>query len=999
VTAVGRAGSVTAAAAPDGTFRLADLAAGSYALEYRDCSAAGRNLTSASGYLTTWSGGTSTQSSAARVRVTAGQARRVPVMMLKPANPAAAIASGQASFRRELAANGRSISAAAAKKGEITGKVSGKGKALRGICVSVVPVVNGPGYAAKTSKNGTYTVRHVVAARYQVTFAGDSCPAPRNWLEQAYKDDNKLSDLFGDGGTVIRVRAGHKVTGINAHLRLGGQISGIVTSKSGARLRGICVSAEGALGHGNFVGTESRTARNGRYYLHALFPGRYPLRFGIGCGSGGSNYAPTSHRAVKVSLGQERTVNEELAPGASIAGKVTLGSSSGRPLSGICVNASNASGSVATSASTNNKGHYRVIGLTGGRFQLQFSPDCSYNQGNYTTTLVTVRTKAGEQTSGVNAILQVGGKISGAVTNSHGKPVPGICIQLDGANSYTAVLHASTGDHGSYAITRLSAGTYEVGFSGGCGNSGNYAPTWYKNQANESLATPITVSTGGTTVADQQMLPGATISGKVTDASGHRLSGVCVSAATEMQAELGPVFTQNAFTEHGNYTISGLAPGQYLIEFGCGQNSKYAHQWFRGAPDAGSAELIWAGAGRTSGINAVLHAGGSIIGVVTNKAGHPLAGVCVAATRMTTGINLVAFTSGINQPFTGSRGTYKISGLAPGRYDVSFSPCRGSQQYVQQSSAAVRVRAGKTTSGIDGRLAVGGTMSGRVVNAYGTPLRNICILAYDSTGSVGFGTTGKAGTYLVRGLSTGAYTLQFSHCGNQNYVAVLRHARVTAPHATRGVNATMHRGGSITGFVTEGSASGTPVSNVCVEADSSNPDNLGGFAGTGDDGSYRLTGLAAGKYQVYFDPTCLFGPGLAPQWYNDQPTQATANSVTVKVNKTRASIDAVLQPGGTGEITGTVSGSAGPLSGVCVTAVPLPAGSALPVVGVTRSSGYTLADLAPGRYKVKFSSGCGADGYVTQWWRHKTSQKTATVIRVGPGQDKSGISATLSKSS
>src|SRR5262249_26527601 len=211
-----------------------------------------------------------------------------------------------------------------------------------------------------------------------------------------------------------------------------------------------------------------------------------------------------------------------------------------------------------------------------------------------------------------------------------------------------------------------------------------------------------------------------------------------------------------------------------------------------------------------------------------------------------------------------SHGTYRISGLAAGSYDVGFSPCDGSQQYAGQwyrgaasvlSATAVKVRAGKTTSGIDGRLVVGGTMSGRVVNTSGKPLRNICVFANDSrTGTAGFAVTGKTGTYLARGLSTGGYSVEFFGCGLQNYVAVLRHARVTAPHATTGVNATMHPGGSIAGKVT---ASGQPVSDVCVEVDSSNPDNLGGFSATGPDGSYLATGLAAGTYQVYFDPQCL----------------------------------------------------------------------------------------------------------------------------------------------
>ena len=1011
VTAIGRGGSVTAAAAPDGTFRLAGLAEGSYALQYRDCSAAGRNLTSASGYLTTWSGGTSTQSSAAHVQVAAGHVLRVPVMMLKPANLEAAIAAGQAVFRRELAASSRSLSvAAAAKTGQISGRVTGKGKPLNRVCVEVAPASgNGEDFISFTGKHGIYTVPHITPGRYYVIFASEDCGSSANWLQQVYRNDNgPFADIDGSG-TVVRVRAGHKVTGINAHLRQGGEISGTVTNRSGAKLRGICVATFGKV-TGGYIGLEARTAANGSYHLRGLFPGKYPLEFSVGCGSHGSNYGPASHRAVKVRYGQHLTVDARLARGASITGKVTLSSSTGTPLSGICVDASNADGSVSDFTATHSGGRYRAVGLTGGKYQLQFSAGCN-NPGNYTTTFKTAHTTASRQTSGVNAVLQAGGTISGVVTDSHGKPIPGICLQLDGRNSYTAQVPDSTGDDGSYAITGLSAGTYEVGFSGGCGNSGNYAPTWYQNQTDESLATPITLSTGGTATADQQMQPGATITGQVTDASGHRLSGICVYAATEMQTEFGAVFTQDSFTEKGRYTISGLAPGQYEVDFGCGLRSPYADQWFPDAQNAASADLISVGPGRTSGIDAVLRPAGSISGRVTNKAGHPLAGICVTATRVTAGTALAEAIGQIGQPVTGSRGTYQISDLAVGRYDVSFTPCAGSQQYAGQwyrgasslpSATAVTVRARKTTTGIDGHLAVGGTISGRVRSATGTLLGNICVFAYNNrTGSYSFGTTGKAGTYRARGLSTGAYTVEFSPCGNQNYVSVFGHARVTAPHATIGVNATLHRGGSIAGIVTQGSASGPPVSDVCIEVSSSNPDNPGGFGGTGSDGRYRVTGLAAGSYQVYFDTSCLFttGASLAPQWYNDQPTQATANSVTVQVNKTTASIDAALQPGGTAEITGTVSGkSTGPLSGACVTAVPLPAGSALPVVAVTRPGGYTLADLASGRYKVKFSAGCGATGYATQWWKQKTSEKTATVIRVGSDQDKSGISATLGKS-
>ena len=144
---------------------------------------------------------------------------------------------------------------------------------------------------------------------------------------------------------MVKVRAGHKITGINASLRLGGEISGTVTNKSGHKLRNICVQTFGSVA-GGFYGFVTATSANGTYHLGPLFPGKYPLQFASsGCFSSGGNYAPATHKAIKVGLGQKFTVNATLSPGATISGIVRLGSSSGTPLRGICVNASNASGS------------------------------------------------------------------------------------------------------------------------------------------------------------------------------------------------------------------------------------------------------------------------------------------------------------------------------------------------------------------------------------------------------------------------------------------------------------------------------------------------------------------------------------------------------------------------------------------------------------------------------------------------------------------------------
>jgi hypothetical protein len=999
VTAIGSAGTVLAAAAPDGTFRLAGLAPGSYVLEYRDCAAAGR-------YATSWSGGAGSRRSAAHVQVTAGQVRHVPVMMLRLASPAA-LQSNRASWQRMVAAaDGRGLSAAAAAKtGKIKGIVTGMGKPLRGICVITFPTNGGVGYAATTSKDGSYTIGDIKPGRYDVTFAGPLCPTTTNWLMQTYRNDN---NPFGLGATAVEVTSGKTRTGIDGHLRLGGEISGMVTSTSGHKLAGICVTVTGQVPHG-LIGLQTQTGRNGSYHLHALYPGKWSLQFSIGCGSTG-NYAPAGHRAIRIRYGQDVSgIDAALGTGGTITGKVTLTTSSGEPLSGICVFASNNSGSVNLNVGTNTAGRYRVIGLGTGKYQMQFSPGCD-NNGNYTTVFSTVHATAGKVTSGANAVLQVGGVISGTVTDSHGKPVPGTCIELDGSSAGTANVPESTGSDGSYVINQLSAGTYQLGFFGGCGSSGSYAPNWYDNQSNESQATPIKLAVGATFTANAQLQPGATISGKVTNAAGHGLSGLCVGVATETDAELGPIFEAEAGTTRGGaYSIPNLAPGQYLVNFGCGGFQAYANQWFGVAPGAGAPELVSAGPGRTGGIDGVLRPAGTISGVVTSNSGHPLEGICVATPRIGQPASIVSSASGLTEAITDSRGAYQIAGLAGGSYLVQFSPCAGAFKYAEQwyrdkasiaSATIVRVRAGKTTRGIDGRLVVGGSISGRVVDVAAKPLRNICVFANDAqTASSGLAITGKAGTYTVPGLSTGSYVLEVGPCTNQNLITVLTHAKVTQPHAVRGVDVTLHPGGTVAGVVTATSSSGPPVPGTCVEVISSNPANVGSFAITGANGSYQATGLATGSYQVYFgDPLCPLGtPGLAPQWYDGQSVQAKATPVAVTAGQTTPSINAALQPDG--EITGAVSAgpSDTPLSGACVTAVPLP-GAGLPrIVAVSRAGGYALADLLPGRYKVEFSAGCGATGYKSQWWKDASSQAAAKVITVVAGQTVPSISATLTR--
>ena len=77
------------------------------------------------------------------------------------------------------------------------------------------------------------------------------CGNRRNWLDQWYPG---INSPFPTAKTVvIRVRAGKTKTGIDAHMKLGGEISGTVRTRGGTPLSGICVEIRGRV-HGGFVG-------------------------------------------------------------------------------------------------------------------------------------------------------------------------------------------------------------------------------------------------------------------------------------------------------------------------------------------------------------------------------------------------------------------------------------------------------------------------------------------------------------------------------------------------------------------------------------------------------------------------------------------------------------------------------------------------------------------------------------------------------------------------
>ena len=280
-----------------------------------------------------------------------------------------------------------------------------------------------------------------------------------------------------------------------------------------------------------------------------------------------------------------RHIDAALDRGATISGTVRAVNSSGKRLAGICVSAGNKHDSA--SAFTRKDGTYRLPGLVGGRYEIHFDPSCF---GQFSTNFLpqfrSVSVSRPHTRAGVNAYLKPGAGFSGVVTGPHGHPLEGICVQAVGAHGN---FFAETDIDGSYSFAGLQAGPYTAEFTG-CDNGGSVAPQYYNNEASSGSADPITLTADKiTTVIDATMHPGATVTGVVTDSSGHPLSDICVGIADQSEVAFGPDgFEDIVGTNAGKYRAVNLAPGQYQVSFGCGDGGKYASHGYRLGPRCSS---------------------------------------------------------------------------------------------------------------------------------------------------------------------------------------------------------------------------------------------------------------------------------------------------------------------------------------------------------------------------------------------------------------------------
>lgn len=428
---------------------------------------------------------------------------------------------------------------------------------------------------------------------------------------------------------------------------------------------------------------------------------------------------------------------------------------------------------------------------------------------------------------------------------------------------------------------------------------------------------------------------------------------------------------------------------------------------------------------------------GHITGKVVDDAyKEPLAGIAVNGFMYDPADP--TFMDWMGSTYTEADGTYDLI-VPPGQIVVEFMqepPNRYLSEFHNNtrdwaSATKLTLGSGATISGINASLGLGATISGKLTDsATGEPLEGIRVTAnYDEDNNAeAFSRTD--GTYEITGLPAGTFQVLFNDIGltdpsaesvyvaewynNVSTMAAATPITLTAPGSRTGVNASLTKGGSITGTVTE-SGSGKVIYQEAGEWWNSINVVLTDAAGnemfwdtTDEKGRYFFGGLPAGTYKVKFHDwgyDALGDPGnvyYTTQWYNNKSTVGTANSIVTTLSSAVTGVNASMVARSTwGSISGTVFDANDTIRTIAGAEVCLYVydgaywnPSEVPAATTDKLGNYRFEYVPAGTYKVRVNASDDPDtgttypilqGYDYQFFGNTYDLETATSVVLSGG--------------
>ncbi len=911
-------------------------------------------------------------------------------------------------------ANTAGINASLAIAGAISGTVTGGGGSTP-IEMADVSIWTTDGTwitGAHSDATGTYLVPALLPGDYVVE-VGSIGPYAGEW----YNDKATLWTA-----DTVTVNPGETTGGIDVGLAVGGWVEGTITDDAtGLPIANTQVTIDDVAGIG-FTSTVL-TEADGTYATSLVPPGDYIAVFltddyDTEWFDDASDQA--SATVITVSAGAGETANAGLSSGGEFSGSVTDGN--GSPIEGAEVIVYSWEGTPGIGDQpeylTDASGNYTATGVPEGDYFIRFAADSHatiwYDGAADMASATTVTMHpAGSTISGIDAVLPHDPGILGVVTDSSTTgPIAGVEVRVyTGDMIWMPPAATTVTDAGGAFFVPLAAGDYTVEF-----HHEAYVDEWFDDVSSGWDATTVTVGSAGPTVVNASLVPGAAISGTVTDWTGAPVVGETVTAIMILDWTEASAVTDGA----GNYMVDGLGAGEYVVQVDGGD--QYAREYFSDCCDSYSlntAVVLILDAGDTnSGKDVELVAGASISGTVTAETGGVAIPDVLVTTVLDDGFSDEAAYVESWFAETAGDGTYTVRGLPPGTVLTEFY---GFDAYViewwndarsQASASDILLAVGEDRTGIDAALTTAAIVEGTVTRASdGSPLADVEVELVDAVSGeyISGGISEVDGTYFIGGLMAGDYKLEFMSAGDtsQPYFHGWYNGEIDFDSATPitvsvGPAATVvdvvvsEIGSWLTGTVTD-SSTALPLDDICVSAANFDMGYWVESGGYTYDGEYEI-GLMPGNYGLYFYD-CSAEPDYVSEWWDNGRSHLAATTIVVPDGGTPLTgFDAGLVPGA-GRISGSVTDWSGdPIPGGACVSVRDENGGYIgaygPTVGPSYST-YTVTGLPTGvDLRVRFDD-CGTGEWGRTWFDGWSDVGTADSIVLAESEVRTGIDGVL----
>lgn len=839
------------------------------------------------------------------------------------------------------------IDAAMVPGAEVEGMVTGGVSPMEDVEVCAYQATSGKEVGCDyTDEEGKYLIVGIPDGNYKFRFLP---PSGSIYAPQYY--DGKASFAAADA---VPLAASAKTTGIDATLVEAGKIAGTVTNAvGGGAIQGVLVCAYSSEGSWRCASTNPA----GEYTIVGLLAGEYTVRFDGGSEylsqyfAGVTNVAEATRLTVEDGV-TKAGIDAHLSPAGRIKGHVT-GGDTAKSISNVEVCAVKTSAysyfPEGTCTWTDGEGNYTLGGLGTGSYDVRFTAGYGeISPGNYGPLNYLVQyykgaetrsqsdpvsVTAGSATSGIDATLQVGGQITGTVTEAvtHKGMEFSVCALPSLTRGGSERCAVSSGTDGTYTITRLRTDHYKVRFTSYASTMG-YVRQFYNGKATKKEADPVAVTAGAAPVGgvDAVMHKGGAITGTVTDAGTHLpLEGIEVCA--------GGYLSCDETGADGSYELAGLASGSYRVRFSGGEGApNYVSVYYHDKTGWEEAQKVTVVAGSTTGgINQEMHEGGRIAGtVVDDTTEDPLESIGVCAIDPDTYAYRCAQTDEL--------GKYELVGLPPGSYRVRFTHQGWSQspnavyapQYYDDAATAaeatqVAVSSGSSVSGIDAAMHKGGRIEGSVTAASNHhPVSGVQVCAFaegegSEEGPENCSFTDSHGEYGVDGLNAGTYEVSFypgmysfeptnllsQYYDGSSTLGGADPVSVTAGSTTSGIDAELFVGGQISGTVTD-AADGSQLEGVEACAyEAGGEEEAVRCSASNAHGGYTIMPLPAGTYKVGFSAVTYDWEGFyeeeegaepepeeefLPQYWKGASSLGAASTIALSLGQSVNGIDAQM---------------------------------------------------------------------------------------------------------